>query len=62
MSSDNGSNFVVIAAEDGEPSQETLYVLQNRDLMQQIARSLVTHHRGQGYQPSNEEMNEILDC
>ncbi|KPQ39588.1 MAG: protein of unknown function containing DUF407 domain [Phormidium sp. OSCR] len=59
MSSDNDSDFVVIAAEDGEPSQETLYVLQNRDLMQRIARSLVTHHRGQDYQPSNEEINEI---
>ncbi|MCC5898279.1 MAG: hypothetical protein JJU32_10235 [Phormidium sp. BM_Day4_Bin.17] len=62
MSSDNDSDFVMIAAEDGEPSQETLYVLQNRDLMQQIARSLATHHQGQGYQPSNEEMNKILGC
>ncbi|WP_159788559.1 type II toxin-antitoxin system Phd/YefM family antitoxin [Sodalinema gerasimenkoae] len=57
---DNGSDFVVMAAKDWEQLQETLNVLQNSHLMQQIARSLATHHQGQGYQPSNEEMNEIL--
>jgi antitoxin YefM len=58
----NGSDVVVMGAEDGEPSQETLNVLQNSQLMQQIARSLATHHQGEGYQPSNEDMNEILGC
>ncbi|CEP35242.1 Prevent-host-death protein [Halomonas sp. R57-5] len=54
-----GEAFVVISAEDWEREQETLHVLQNRDLMQQIAASLDTHSRGQGYQPDNEQMNEI---
>jgi len=54
-----GEAFVVISAEDWEREQETLYVLQNRDLMEQIAASLDTHSRGQGYQPDNEQMNEI---
>ncbi len=54
-----GEAFVVISAEDWEREQETLHVLQNRDLMQQIAASLDTHSRGQGYQPNNEQMNEI---
>lgn len=54
-----GEAFVVISAEDWEREQETLHVLQNRDLMQQIAASLDTHSRGQGYQPNNEQMDEI---
>ncbi|SER89940.1 antitoxin YefM [Vreelandella subterranea] len=54
-----GEAFVVISAEDWEREQETLYVLQNRNLMEQIAASLDTHSRGQGYQPDNEQMNEI---
>ena len=39
--------------------QETLHVLQSKDLMQQIAASLETHQRGQGYTPTEEQMNEI---
>jgi antitoxin YefM len=54
-----GEAFVVISAEDWEREQETLHVLQNRDLMQQIASSLDTHSRSQGYQPNDEQMNEI---
>lgn len=54
-----GAAFVVMSAEDWEREQETLYVLQNRDLMQQIAASLDTHSRGQGYTPNDEQMNEI---
>ena len=34
------AGFVVISAEDWERGRETLYVLENRSLMQQIARSL----------------------
>ena len=55
----NGEDFVVISAEDWEREQETLYVLQNQSLMQQITESQVTHQANQGYQPSAEEMNEI---
>ncbi|MBE9099064.1 type II toxin-antitoxin system Phd/YefM family antitoxin [Vacuolonema iberomarrocanum] len=58
--SDSGSDFVVISAEDWEQLQETLYVLQNSDLMQQIVRSFKTHHAATGYQPSTEEIDEIL--
>lgn len=55
-----GEDFVVISAEDWEREQETLHVLQNKDLMQQIADSLQTHTQGKGYTPTDEQMNEIL--
>ena len=54
-----GEAFVIMSAEDWEREQETLHVLQNRDLMQQIAASLDTHSRDQGYTPDDEQMNEI---
>jgi len=54
-----GEAFVVISAEDWEREQETLHVLQSKSLMQQIATSLETHSRGEGYKPTNEQMDEI---
>ncbi|EWH02994.1 type II toxin-antitoxin system Phd/YefM family antitoxin [Halomonas sp. BC04] len=54
-----GEAFVVMSAEDWEREQETLHVLQNKDLMQQIAASLDTHTRGNGYRPTDEQMDEI---
>ncbi|OCW96817.1 type II toxin-antitoxin system Phd/YefM family antitoxin [Alishewanella sp. HH-ZS] len=54
-----GDAFVVISADDWEREQETLYILQNQNLMQQIARSLETHDSGKGYIPTEEQMNEI---
>jgi len=54
-----GEAFVVISADDWEQEQETLYVLQNKNLMQQVADSLETHTRGKGYKPTDEQMNEI---
>ena len=54
-----GEAFVVMSAEDWEREQETLHVLQNKDLMQQIAASLETHTRGKGYRPTDEQMDEI---
>jgi antitoxin YefM len=54
-----GDDFVVLSAEDWEREQETLFVLQNNDLMRQIADSLRTHEKGTGYRPSAEEMDEI---
>jgi antitoxin YefM len=45
-----------MSVEEWEQTQETLYVLQNTDLMQQIARSAATHGASGGYQPSNQEM------
>ncbi len=56
----NGEDFVVVSAEDWEREQETLYVLQNSSLMNQISESLSTHMQKQGYKPTNEEINEIL--
>lgn len=61
----SGEDFVVISAEDWEREQESLYVLQNKDLMQQISQSIATHSQnniqGKGYQPTDKELNEILD-
>ena len=54
-----GDDFVVIGAEDWEQEQETLYILQNNDLMKQIADSLVTHVNKRGYLPTDQELNEI---
>ena len=54
-----GEDFVVVGAEDWEREQETLYVLQNSDLMKQIAASIGTHTEGQGYKPTVEEIDEI---
>ena len=55
----SGDDFVVISADDWEREQETLYVLQNSDLMQQIATSMVTHTKKEGYKPTAGELNEI---
>lgn len=54
-----GEAFVVMSADDWEREQETLHVLQSKNLMQQVADSLATHTRGQGYKPTDEQMNEI---
>ncbi|WP_252177302.1 type II toxin-antitoxin system Phd/YefM family antitoxin [Endozoicomonas sp. 4G] len=55
----NGEDFVVISADDWEREQETIYVLKNNSLMQQVADSLGTHSQGKGYQPEKEEVSEI---
>ena len=55
-----GHDFVVISASDWEREQETLYVLQNKGLMQQIAESWQTHSTNQGYSPTKEEIDEII--
>jgi antitoxin YefM len=54
-----GQDFVVVGAEDWEREQETLYVLQNQSLMQQIASSLRSHKEGTGYTPSPEELDAL---
>jgi antitoxin YefM len=60
VNDDNGQDFIIISAEDWEREQETLYILQNSDLMKQIAASMETHIKGQGYLANSEEINEIL--
>ncbi len=44
----NGADFMVIGAEDWEREQETLYVLGNRSLMEQITHSAQTHAAAEG--------------
>lgn len=56
-----GEDFIVMSADDWEREQETLYVLQNDSLMQQIAASLSSHSQGKGYKPSKEQLIEITD-
>ncbi|MEA5533358.1 type II toxin-antitoxin system Phd/YefM family antitoxin [Crocosphaera sp. XPORK-15E] len=59
VKSHNGEDFVIISAEDWEREQETLYILQNNHLMQQIYDSIKTHTQGNGYLPTDEELDEI---
>lgn len=56
----NGDDFVVISAEDWSREQETLYVLQNSSLLQQISESQVTHRQREGYKPTDGELDEIF--
>ena len=55
----NGEDFVVLSADDWSREQETLYVLQNNDLMKQIAASMASNVKNKGYKPSAEEIDEI---
>ena len=55
----SGEDFIIISAEDWEREQETLYVLQNSNLMKQIADSMDTHTKGAGYPPTDRELDEI---
>ena len=54
-----GEAFVIMSADDWEREQETLYVLQNNSLMQQIADATASHASRTGYTPSNEQLDEI---
>jgi antitoxin YefM len=54
-----GEDFVVISAEDWAREQETLYVLQNSDLMRQIAESVASRSKGQGRRLKADELDEI---
>ena len=38
----NGEDFIVLSADDWEREQETLYILQNNDLMKQIGNFSIT--------------------
>ena len=57
----NGDDFIVVSAQDWEKEQETLYILQNNSLMEQITQSQITHTQAKGYQPNQEQINEMLD-
>lgn len=56
-----GKDFIVMSADDWEREQETLYILQNNNLMNQIQESSKTHKNNKGYQPTSGELNEVLD-
>ena len=43
ITNQDGKDFIVISAEDWEQQQETLLVLQNSNLMQQISHSMISH-------------------
>jgi len=55
----SGDDFVVLSADDWEREQETLYILQNNDLMKQIAASAATNAKNKGYNPTAGELDEI---
>ncbi len=55
----SGDDFVVLSADDWEREQETLYILQNTDLMKQISISMASNVKNKGYQPTAEEIDEI---
>lgn len=54
--------LLIIVEEDFDQldASETDYILQNNDLMQQIALSQQTHQQQTGYQPTPEELNAII--
>ena len=54
-----GEVFIVMSADDWEREQETLHILQSNDLMKQIAESMGTHQRAEGYTPTKEQLDEI---
>ena len=56
-----GDDFIVMSAADWEREQETLYVLQNNSLMQQISESMKTHTDQQGHKPTTEQIDEIIN-
>ena len=55
----SGDDFVVLGADDWARDQETLYVLQNNDLMKQIAVSMESNATSKEYKPTTKELNEI---
>ena len=55
----SGDDFVVLSADDWEREQETLYILQNTDLMKQIAASMDSNLKGEGCKPTDGELDEI---
>ncbi len=54
-----GKDFVVMSADDWEREMETLYVLRNQSLMNQVAESLKSYASNTGYRPTNKQIDEI---
>ena len=55
----SGKDFIIVSAEDKERDQETLYVLRNNSLMNQVAESLLTYQKNNGYKPTKEQLDAI---
>ena len=55
----SGKDFIIVSAEDWERDQETLYVLRNNSLMNQVAESLLTYQKNSGYIPTQEQLDAI---
>ncbi len=54
-----GDDFIVMSVDDWEREQETLHILQSSNLMQQIAISMASHNESKGYEPTQEQLDEI---
>jgi len=57
---DGDEEIVVISADDWESEQEMKELLQDPEFLRQLDESAKTHAAGTGYQPTKEEMDEIL--
>lgn len=55
----NGEDFVVVSLDDWHSLEETLYILQNKSLMQQIEASIKTHNNNNGRELTQQEIDEI---
>ena len=55
----SGKDFIIMGAEDWEREKETLFVLRNKSLMGQVAESLDTYQNNNGYNPTQEQLDEI---
>jgi len=56
------SGEAFVGAEDWEREQETLFISQNSNLMQQISASLATHVNRKGYTPTAGEIDAHKTC
>jgi len=56
VSRKNGEAFVVLSLEDYNREQETLFVLSNYSLMEQLDASLATYKEKKGYTPTQEAL------
>lgn len=56
VSRKNGGAFVVLSLEDYNREQETLYVLSNHSLMEQLDASIATYKEKKGYKPTQDEL------
>jgi len=56
VSRKNGEAFVVLSLEDYNREQETLFVLSNHSLMEQLEASFATYKAKKGYKPTQEAL------